>query len=133
MRKTRGIKRTFEIGRDVVDVLDRWSARTGIAKGVAVELGVWVVTHLSSLGREGLLELMRSGFGPTEEQDGSDFLSVHLYDSASQSMRQQWETLLAGPIRDDLPTQPHAGASPRGENLGDRLDHDRAPKKRKSG
>lgn len=119
MRVTRGTKRTFELDGGVIATLDAWSARTGVAKNVAVELGVWIVTHIGAGNRELLQAAMRAGFGPMGEGAGSDFLHVVPVDGLPSEMRQRWEEIARAPVRDDLAAA--AGLTAEDRALVDRV------------
>ncbi len=52
------IKKSWEFDQDVIDSLGEWCEKTRMPKGVAVQLGIWTVLHLSAQQRQEFLDMM---------------------------------------------------------------------------
>ncbi len=54
------VKRNWEIDRDVLEAFDQWTDNTGMMKGVAAQLGMWVIMELDPAMRQACLDRMNS-------------------------------------------------------------------------
>ncbi len=111
MKEKKGIKRSFELDKSLVADFDAWIKKTRVIRNGAVELGIWIVTHLSAERRDGCLALMDAGYGPQSKSDGDDFLQIMLDDNASNAMRRRWLEIFREPDRSNEDTTSKRGSA----------------------
>lgn len=86
------VKRNWELDEDILSAFEDWVARTGIQKGVASQLALWVLMQLTPDERQDVLDQMNSRDDPKQaggKGRPQSALGARLFEIASRRHRRK--------------------------------------------